>query len=157
MSQAKTTNPNIEDMVLEFITTFKASLDFRLWMKLVREEVAELLDASRIEDNEEHVLKELVDVMYVVVGASLVAPEDQRVIPADEWADITADVEEGEKTFNYITAAFSFSEEVIEEAIRRVHASNMSKLDDDGKPILREDGKIMKGPNYRAPDLSDLV
>ncbi len=45
----------------------------------------------------------------------------------------------------------------LEEAFRLVHASNMSKLDKDGKPILREDGKILKGPNYFEPDLSDLV
>jgi predicted HAD superfamily Cof-like phosphohydrolase len=35
-----------------------------------------------------------------------------------------------------------------------VHNSNMSKLGEDGKPIYREDGKVMKGPNFRAPDLS---
>jgi predicted HAD superfamily Cof-like phosphohydrolase len=45
----------------------------------------------------------------------------------------------------------------IQEAFNRVHASNMSKLGDDGKPIYREDGKVLKGPNYKAPDLSDLV
>lgn len=44
-----------------------------------------------------------------------------------------------------------------EEAFTRVHLSNMSKLDDNGKPIYREDGKVLKGPNYRAPDLGDLV
>jgi hypothetical protein len=33
----------------------------------------------------------------------------------------------------------------------------MSKLGLDGKPIKREDGKVMKGPNYTPPDLSDLV
>jgi hypothetical protein len=33
----------------------------------------------------------------------------------------------------------------------------MSKLDDDGKPIYREDGKVLKGPHYEAPDLTDLV
>ena len=33
-----------------------------------------------------------------------------------------------------------------------VHRSNMSKLGADGKPILREDGKILKGPNYTPPD-----
>ena len=42
-------------------------------------------------------------------------------------------------------------------AFRRVHQSNMSKLGDDGKPIYREDGKVTKGPNYKAPDLADLV
>ena len=37
-----------------------------------------------------------------------------------------------------------------EPAFNRVHASNMSKLDDDGKPIYREDGKVLKGPNYKT-------
>jgi predicted HAD superfamily Cof-like phosphohydrolase len=45
----------------------------------------------------------------------------------------------------------------IEQALRRVHQSNMSKLGEDGKPIYREDGKVLKGPNYQPPDLSDLV
>ena len=45
---------------------------------------------------------------------------------------------------------------VLDEALNRVHLSNMSKLDEDGKPILREDGKVLKGPNYKPPDLSDL-
>jgi len=45
----------------------------------------------------------------------------------------------------------------LEQALRRVHTSNMSKLGEDGKPIKREDGKVLKGPNYQPPDLSDLV
>ena len=45
----------------------------------------------------------------------------------------------------------------IEQALRRVHASNMSKLGENGEPIYREDGKVLKGPNYQPPDLSDLV
>jgi len=45
----------------------------------------------------------------------------------------------------------------LDEAVRRVHASNMSKLGTNGKPIYREDGKVLKGPNYKKPDLSDLV
>ncbi len=44
----------------------------------------------------------------------------------------------------------------LDEALNRVHESNMSKLDEDGKPILRDDGKVLKGPNYKPPDLSDL-
>ena len=38
-----------------------------------------------------------------------------------------------------------------------VQRSNMSKLGEDGKPIYREDGKILKGPNYFAPDLTKYV
>tara|TARA_R110000851_G_scaffold9707_8_gene35859 strand:+ start:1645 stop:2049 length:405 start_codon:yes stop_codon:yes gene_type:complete len=45
----------------------------------------------------------------------------------------------------------------LDEALRRVHASNMSKLDDEGKPILNEVGKVIKGPNYKPPYLGDLV
>ena len=46
----------------------------------------------------------------------------------------------------------------LDEAFRRVHLSNMSKLDPvTGKPIFREDGKILKGSAYKEPNLKDLV
>ena len=45
---------------------------------------------------------------------------------------------------------------LLDEALNRVHISNMSKLDEDGNPIYRDDGKVLKGPNYQPPDLSDL-
>lgn len=45
----------------------------------------------------------------------------------------------------------------LDEALNRVHRSNMSKLGEDGEPIYREDGKVLKGPNYEPPNLSDLV
>lgn len=43
------------------------------------------------------------------------------------------------------------------EACSRVHNSNLSKLGPDGEPIRREDGKVLKGPNYYEPHLTDLV
>ena len=46
---------------------------------------------------------------------------------------------------------------LLDEALDRVHLSNMSKLGEDGKPIYREDGKVLKGPNYKPPTLTDLV
>lgn len=42
------------------------------------------------------------------------------------------------------------------EALDRVYQSNMSKLV-DGKPVYREDGKVLKGPNYQPPYLEDLL
>ena len=45
----------------------------------------------------------------------------------------------------------------LDEAMHRVHESNMSKLDEYGKPILREDGKVLKGPKYQPPNQEDLV
>ena len=46
---------------------------------------------------------------------------------------------------------------LLDEALDRVHLSNMSKLDDEGKPVYREDGKVLKGPNYQPPTLTDLI
>lgn len=40
-----------------------------------------------------------------------------------------------------------------DDAFAAVHESNMSKLGEDGKPVYREDGKVLKGPNYRPVDL----
>ena len=42
-------------------------------------------------------------------------------------------------------------------AFSEVHASNMSKLGEDGQPILREDGKVLKGPNFFRPDLAQFL
>lgn len=44
----------------------------------------------------------------------------------------------------------------LDVALDRVHQSNLSKLV-DGKPIKREDGKVLKGPNYKPANLIDLV
>jgi predicted HAD superfamily Cof-like phosphohydrolase len=45
----------------------------------------------------------------------------------------------------------------IEAVFDEIQRSNMSKLGADGKPIYREDGKVMKGPNYFKPDFSSLL
>lgn len=45
----------------------------------------------------------------------------------------------------------------IEDVFAEIHESNMSKLDDNGKPIFREDGKILKSKNYFKPDLSKFI
>ena len=45
----------------------------------------------------------------------------------------------------------------LDKCFEEVQNSNMSKLDDDGKPIYNEHGKVMKGPNYFKPDLSKFV
>ena len=44
----------------------------------------------------------------------------------------------------------------LDEALDRVHESNMTKLV-DGEPVKDENGKVVKGPNYKAPSLVDLV
>ena len=45
----------------------------------------------------------------------------------------------------------------LDRCFAEVQRSNMSKLGEDGKPIYREDGKVMKGPNYSPPDLKKII
>lgn len=45
----------------------------------------------------------------------------------------------------------------IDEVFAEVHRSNMSKLGGDGKPVRREDGKVLKGPNYSPANLEGIV
>ena len=47
--------------------------------------------------------------------------------------------------------------DVIEDVFKEIQASNMSKLGADGKPIYREDGKVLKGPNYFKPDIKGAM
>ena len=113
------------EMVTQFARTYKQSVNLP-WMKdtrhdllrlmLVKEEYAEVLSAT----DEENLIKELADLVYVTYGYA--------------------------STFGWN----------LDEAVRRVHASNMSKLDAQGEPIFREDGKVLKGPNYKEPYLADL-
>ena len=51
-------------------------------------------------------------------------------------------------------AAFNLD---LDKAMTLVFESNMSKLDEQGKPIFRPDGKVLKGPKYQAPDLMSCV
>lgn len=45
----------------------------------------------------------------------------------------------------------------LDECYKEVHRSNMSKLGEDGKPIYRKDGKVLKGPYYSPPDLNKIL
>jgi len=51
-------------------------------------------------------------------------------------------------------AAFNID---LDRAMTLVFESNMSKLDEQGMPIYREDGKVLKGPNYKKPDLNSCI
>lgn len=45
----------------------------------------------------------------------------------------------------------------LDKCYQEVHDSNMSKLGEDGKPMKRADGKVMKSPNYRPPNLTNVL
>ncbi len=45
----------------------------------------------------------------------------------------------------------------IDAVFEEIQRSNMSKLGEDGKPIYREDGKVLKGPNYFKPNIEEIL
>jgi predicted HAD superfamily Cof-like phosphohydrolase len=48
-------------------------------------------------------------------------------------------------------------QDIIEKVFDEIHSSNMSKVGEDGKAIMREDGKILKGSNYFKPNLKQFI
>lgn len=141
--------------VEEFIYTFGGSLDVRLWMRLVAEELLEL-KAELAHGNKLNALKELADLNYVIAGVFITC-ETGHLMPEEEQREHFVILDEARETVNACYKQFGFDTKTVFEAFQRVHDSNMSKLGEDGKPIRREDGKILKGSNYKAPDLKDLV
>ena len=141
------------EKVGEFIRAFNGSLDPRLWIKLIDEEMAELMAEKY--GTVEH-LKELCDLLYVSTGLALTAPEHIGMLMRNGERE-TVIKQQGKVSRLLDSGLKQYGEAVFSEAFARVHDSNMSKLDSNGNPILREDGKVMKGPNYKKPDLTDLL
>ena len=141
------------ELVAEFIVAFNGSLDPRLWVKLIDEELEELLAEKY--GTVEH-LKELCDLLYVSTGLALTAPEHVGMLMREEERD-TVVKQQGQVSRTLDSGLEYYGEDVFSEAFERVHNSNMSKLDKNGNPILRDDGKVMKGPDYKKPDLTDLL
>ncbi len=132
-------NP-IEESVKEFIEKFDAK-DSSLYYKLVNEEVDEAFESLA------HLLKELSDVAYVVTGYRL---NGGNLELGTAKADIVSYV--AQLLINDPVTGALFQEAFVE-----THRSNMSKLGDDGKPVRREDGKVLKGPNYSPPDIGQVI
>ena len=85
---------------------------------------------------------------------TLIGEESDEFEVAVEPVEILKELADLVYVCNDYAATFGWD---LDEAFRRVHASNMSKLWEDGKPRYREDGKVLKPPTYVTPDLSDLV
>ena len=103
----------------------------RMWdmqVDLIKEEAAEFVEAA---------------------GECFADPEnsDRRTELVKELSDLVF-------VCYQFAAAFNLD---LDKAMTLVFESNMSKLDEQGKPIFRPDGKVLKGPNYQPPDLMSCV
>ena len=79
---------------------------------------------------------------------------------ATEFFEADKDLDKLKELADLLYVVYQFSEVKgwdLDEAFRRVHYSNLSKVGPGGRAIFREDGKVLKGPSYRPPDLHDLV
>ena len=117
----------------EILSNFSAygHINQDLWnmqVELIREESAEFIEAA---------------------DECFADPEnpDRRTDLAKELSDLVF-------VCYQFAAAFNID---LDRAMTLVFNSNMSKLDEHGMPIYREDGKVLKGPNYEPPDLSSCV
>lgn len=129
--------------VRQFREVFGASQDPALWSRLIEEELNEFDQALR------ELLKEYVDVIYVLEGARQVFEEfPDNGVPVGQFERV-------ERAAAAVQAIFPPL--VLQMAAQAVHNSNMSKLGDDGKPVRREDGKVLKGPNYKPVDFTAFV
>ena len=92
-----------------------------------------------------------------IMQRGLIDEEFQEFMYACDYESYEQELKE---LADLVYVCFQYAENMewdLEEAMDRVHKSNMSKLGLDGKPIRRSDGKVLKGPNYQPPNLTDLI
>lgn len=153
-------------VVSEFMEAMGQNPTVELQLSLMVEEGVELIEAGvqlskdPTLDNMRAFLKEVADYFYVMVGAIVVSErvleEGGSVDSGELSAKVSIIVDLTEQLMHDATSVF-LDDDMITEAFDRIHASNLSKLGEDGKPIFNEEGKVMKGPNYVKPDLSDIA
>ena len=90
----------------------------------------------------------------------------QKCLIDEEWSEFheayhhTDDADQLNELADLVYVCFQYAASQdwdLDEAMRRVHRANMSKLGEDGKPIYRGDGKVLKGPNFKKATFEDLV
>lgn len=112
------------------------TIDYQLMrLELIREELVELYEACG----------------YDAKAIAEATVERWDATDIVEVADALGDLE-------YVVNGFAVSAGIdLPAVVTEIHRSNMTKLGEDGKPIYREDGKVLKGPNYEEPQLMDVL
>ncbi|WP_196895125.1 pyrophosphohydrolase domain-containing protein [Aureivirga marina] len=98
--------------------------------------------------------KEIIELRY-----KLMAEENEEYLEAARNNDLV-EVADALGDMLYILCGTMLThgmQHKIEEVFDEIQRSNMSKLGEDGKPIYREDGKVLKGPNYFKPNIKEII
>lgn len=120
--------------------------------KLWNEELEEFIEAKEKKDKVQ-ILDAIVDMMYVRIG-TLLEHHKGVVKIVDFGAESDIELSNCKK---YFTKNFGRNSKLLTDAFDEVHRSNMSKLDENGNPIFREDGKVMKSHLFIQPDLTGVL
>lgn len=138
-----------EEFLKEYgITADRMETRTKLW----DEELKELIEAKEKKDKVK-ILDAIVDMMYIRIGTLLEYYRGDTMIVI---IVIKRDTEIS-NCRDYFAKHFGHNLGLLEDAFDEVHMSNMSKLDENGNPIFREDGKVMKSHLFSEPDLKTIL
>ena len=135
-------NKTREDVIKQFHQAFGQEINAEPTVKLLK------LRRTLIEEE----IKEL----FADIDATILHLEKGESVPRELYVNMLKELSDVQVVVSG-TAVSLKPLHKLDEAFKRVFESNMSKLGIDGKPIYREDGKVLKGPHYAEPDLSDLI
>ena len=108
--------------------------------------------------NEETPLAQLSEQGYML-RYNLMKEENDEYLEAAQNGDLT-EIADALGDMMYILCGTILKhglQDIIEDVFEEIQQSNMSKLDENGEPIYREDGKILKGSNYFRPDIEAIL
>lgn len=93
----------------------------------------------------------------IALRLSLIEEEFNELKVASDARDVV-EVADALGDLIYVVCGYALEAGIdLSAVVEEIHASNMTKLDSDGSVIRREDGKIMKGPNYLKPDIATVL
>ena len=137
----------------EFLKEYGITDDrMKVRTKLWNEELEELIEAKSKKDKVQ-ILDAIVDMMYIRIG-TLLEHHKGVVTMTNFKVEIDTEIK---NCIEYFTEHFGHNSKLLEDAFDEVHKSNMSKLDENGNPIFREDGKVMKSHLFIEPDLKSIL
>ena len=101
---------------------------------------------------------ELVGAVYGQAARAEIESSYRRAVAADDGARDTVETADALADLIYVIYGMALETGIdLAAVLAEVQRSNMSKLGADGKPIYREDGKVLKGPGYFAPDVAEVL
>lgn len=101
---------------------------------------------------------ELVSAYYGKVAGETVSAAYEQAVASDDRTRDTVEVADALADLVYVIYGMALETGIpLEDVLREVQAANLSKLGADGKPIYREDGKVLKGPDYFRPRVDRVL